>query len=136
LQYVVINDQRSGRRHPFQVDWGPADIDPADSFGKPEEAFAGFLFRHASENRPVVGAPIERSFVQIPFWAAIALASILPALWLVRRRRLTRRRRRADRGQCLACGYDLRQSPERCPECGLVVAENLRPFTQARSAAS
>jgi hypothetical protein len=36
----------------------------------------------------------------------------------IQRERRTARRRAA--GQCVACGYDLRESPERCPECGTV----------------
>ena len=44
-------------------------------------------------------------------------------VWTVRgflRERRTATRR--GRGQCVACGYDLRETPERCPECGAVPA--------------
>ena len=40
----------------------------------------------------------------------VSLISVLVA-------RLSLRRRRLKRGLCLNCGYDLRATPWRCPEC-------------------
>jgi hypothetical protein len=53
----------------------------------------------------------------MPHWAWIIACLLLPC---VRAVALLRSRSRAGSGRCLACGYDLRATPERCPECGTI----------------
>jgi hypothetical protein len=61
----------------------------------------------------------SRLVVAVPHWFVTLVAATLPAAWLVRTRRGIRRRRL---GLCPACGYDVRATPERWPECGAVSA--------------
>ena len=63
---------------------------------------------------------IFKRIVVIPWWFVVTLLSILPALQI---KPILRRRRRAMRlrqNLCVHCGYDLRATPWRCPECGAV----------------
>jgi hypothetical protein len=61
------------------------------------------------------GATIKSRQLAVPLWCPTCLCAIAPAI-VGRRRRA--RQRRIREGRCLKCGYDLRASVERCPECG------------------
>ena len=59
----------------------------------------------------------------IPFFLPLGLSVVLAIASLWATRACTRGR--ANAGVCRACGYDLRASKDRCPECGTPIPSKL-----------
>jgi hypothetical protein len=90
--------------------WDGPSIEPAWKF-------AGFWYDHFDSGRmpdPQMTCHGWDSVV-IPSWFALTCAAILPSIWI---KRHLHARRAAYLGRCSRCGYDLRATPDRCPECG------------------
>jgi hypothetical protein len=70
---------------------------------------------------PIPGGGADR-YLAVPFWLLVTLPAPLPAVWAAasarRRLRVRIAAHRSGLGRCASCGYDLRATPERCPECG------------------
>ena len=83
-------------------------------------AFLGFGWAWRADGGP---SSYSRLAFLFPLLSAVFLFAILPAmrsgLWL-------RRRFVMPPGRCRSCGYDLRATPERCPECGTLAAKPIR----------
>ncbi len=60
--------------------------------------------------------PVSVTVVRTSMWTLLLILAAYPALVFIRGP--MRRYRRHKRGLCLKCGYDLRASKDRCPECG------------------
>jgi hypothetical protein len=72
---------------------------------------------------PIPGGGADR-YLAVPFWLLVTVLAPLPAVragtWARRRLRVRTAAHRSGLGRCASCGYDLRATPERCPECGAV----------------
>jgi hypothetical protein len=75
----------------------------------------GFAYSHRNGQTSWSAAPFVETWIVIPLLPLALVSAALPSAWLIRR---VRQRRTRRPGLCPACGYDLRATPERCPECG------------------
>ena len=87
----------------------------------------------AETSRLITGFRTSSTIVFVPMWLLLLVTLAAPSAQCIRH---LRRRRQ---GRCAVCGYDLRASPDRCPECGAIplrrfLLELWRPFSTARLA--
>ncbi len=75
----------------------------------------GFYWSFGHSTYPTMD--LRSAVIIFPYWLPVAIFACIPAAWLASFRR---RRRAIKRGFCTTCGYDLRATPDRCPECGSV----------------
>ncbi len=68
---------------------------------------------------PYTSTPAKAYLLSIPLWLPILLFT-LPLVQIFRQHRRIHRK-----GLCPHCGYDLRATPDRCPECGQIPLEKL-----------
>ena len=116
---------------------GPFGTDPAwkaweDAYRKQHLEFSrgrvqawwrfAIVVHHGEPPFPVVYTG-DSYGARFPYWVAFALTAIpaLPGLFAFARRRRAKARRAAC--LCPLCGYDLRATPDRCPECGAITAK-------------
>jgi hypothetical protein len=83
----------------------------------PAQAAGGSFRQFYLRNRRDGG--LRHWLLAVPHWFLMAITSALPIAAVV-----TRSWRAGPRqGHCPSCGYDIRATPDRCPECGTEVSQ-------------
>jgi hypothetical protein len=98
-------------RAPPGTHWDTAWANPTISLG------LGIRYGRSPANDPKA-APFFG--LVLPFLLVVAATTILPLIWSALLFRGYRKRRQKLQGLCPVCGYDLRATPDHCPECGTV----------------
>ena len=107
-------------RPPARWEWGRLGRGHTGWEREPSRSFWGRLgFARYDAGFGSSFADSREDVIALPAWLPVVAFAGLPLAFAVR---LARRHRRRVAGRCAECGYDLRGSPQRCPECGTPAA--------------
>lgn len=142
--WIEIDHSSAPRPSPSPLSWLPPPETPFGPKGwftsyctygggiYPGDAFAGVPvrlgFQWTGQDRVSPGSSSWQRSLTVPAWFLTSIWAAFPVCWVfaVARRWRTRR---ASRGLCPTCGYDLRahKPGDKCPECGMVVGRADKP---------
>jgi len=128
-------------RRPAGLSWATAPTTTRVSLPVQWE-YHGFYFFTGSYQLPAnpPAMPVANiddvAHVRLPQWIFVVAALFLPAVGAMRTRSRIRRARRSSLSRCASCGYDLRATPNACPECGTPAASPPAIAERVRVAAS
>lgn len=113
-----FSDIPFGLQKGLHIEWAPVSSDEVSPllFDPAHEKWKRLGFHFAKGIVPTWTWHFSATIV--PYWAILLALSVFP---LRSAYRLGRHWTRGSRGQCRTCGYDLRASTGRCPECGTSV---------------
>jgi hypothetical protein len=120
--FLLLSSISAGRERGLSLRYDgddPADLDDARSRITTAAAFShdllGFGVMAGRAEDLASHLPGDWCVLHAPHWFLMAIAGATGVVVVMPR---VRRHRRIAKGLCPSCGYDIRASPQRCPECG------------------
>jgi hypothetical protein len=120
-EYARFEQTQFGFHHDARYPAGDDKAWPTDTWLNRLGLYASIeTFKFPSGSRvklKFIPASVHSQRLFIPCWFVTILTAAPVAVWI---RGFIKQRKRHEGLFCINCGYDLRATPDRCPECGTI----------------